>query len=29
MPQSVLIFLKSNSGAYDANVLYGKLSYRF
>jgi hypothetical protein len=29
MPQSVLLFLKSNSGAYDANVLYARLSYRF
>jgi outer membrane receptor protein involved in Fe transport len=29
MPQSVLLFLKSNSGGYDANVLYGRLSYQF
>jgi len=29
MPQSVLLFLKSNDGGYDANVLYGRLSYRF
>ncbi|MBK5256921.1 MAG: MtrB/PioB family outer membrane beta-barrel protein [Vicinamibacteria bacterium] len=29
MPTSPLIFIKSNRGAYDANVLYGKLSYRF
>ena len=29
MPQSVLLFLKSNDGAYDANVLYGRVSYRF
>jgi hypothetical protein len=29
MPQSVLLFLKSNRGGYDANVLYGRLNYRF
>jgi len=29
MPQSALIFLKSNDGAYNPNVIYGKLSYRF
>jgi hypothetical protein len=29
MPQSVLLFLKSNHGGYDANVLYGRLNYRF
>ena len=29
MPQSVLIFMKSNGGGYDANVLYGRVSYRF
>jgi Putative outer membrane beta-barrel porin, MtrB/PioB len=29
MPQSVLIFLKSNHGGYDANVLYGRVSYQF
>ena len=29
MPQSVLLFLKSNHGGYDANVLYGRVSYRF
>jgi hypothetical protein len=29
MPQSILIFLKSNHGAYNANVVYGMVSYRF
>ena len=29
MPQSVLIFLKSNRGGYDANVVYGRVGYRF
>ncbi len=29
MPQSVLIFMKADNGAYDANVAYAKLSYRF
>ena len=29
MPQSVLIFMKSNHGGYDASVVYGRLSYRF
>jgi hypothetical protein len=29
MPQSVLIFMKSNHGPYDANVVYGRVSYRF
>ena len=29
MPQSVLLFLKSNRGGYDANVLFGRVSYRF
>ena len=29
MPQSVLIFTKPDSGPYDANVVYAKLSYRF
>jgi hypothetical protein len=29
MPQSVLLFLKSNHGGYDANVLYGRVNYRF
>ena len=29
MPQSVLLFLKSNHGGYDANVLYGRVGYRF
>ena len=29
MPQSVLLFMKSNDGAYDANVVYGRVSYRF
>jgi hypothetical protein len=29
MPQSVLLFMKSNSGGYDASVLYGRLTYRF
>lgn len=29
MPQSILIFMKANSGAYDANVVYAKLNYRF
>ena len=26
---SVLFFLKANDGAYEANVLFSKLSYRF
>lgn len=29
MPQAVLLFLKSNKGDYDANVVYARLSYRF
>ena len=29
MPQSVILVLKSNDGGYDANVLYGRVSYRF
>ncbi len=29
MPQTVLIFMKSNRGDYDANVLYARLSYQF
>jgi len=29
MPQSILLFLKSNHGGYDANVLYGRVGYRF
>lgn len=29
MPFTVLIFTKANSGAYDANVVYAKLNYRF
>jgi hypothetical protein len=29
MPQSVLIFVKSNHFGYDASVVYGRLSYRF
>ena len=29
MPQSPLIFMKSNHGAYDANVAYAKMAYRF
>lgn len=29
MPQSVILVLKSNDGNYNANVVYGKLSYRF
>lgn len=29
MPQSVLLFLKSNHGGYDANVIYGRVGYRF
>jgi len=29
MPFSILIFTKANAGAYDANVVYGKLTYRF
>jgi hypothetical protein len=29
MPQSILLFLKSNRGGYDANVVYGRVSYRF
>jgi hypothetical protein len=29
MPQSILLFLKSNDGAYEANVPYGRLSYGF
>jgi hypothetical protein len=29
LPQSVLIFMKSNHGGYDANVVWGRLSYRF
>ncbi len=29
MPQAVLIFMKPNSGAYDVNVLFAKLNYRF
>ena len=29
MPFTVLIFTKANNGAYDANVVYAKLSYRF
>ena len=29
MPQSILLVLKSNDGGYDANVLYGTVSYRF
>ena len=29
MPQSIIIVLKSNDGNYNANVVYGKLSYRF
>ena len=28
-PQSVLFFMKVNDGAYKANILYSKLSYRF
>ncbi len=29
MPTSILIFLKSNHGPYDANVVYARMSYRF
>lgn len=29
MPQSIIIALKSNDSNYNANVLYGKLTYRF
>lgn len=29
MPQSIIFVLKSNDGNYKANVVYGKLSYRF
>ena len=29
MPQAVYIFMKPNRGAYDANVVYTKLTYRF
>jgi hypothetical protein len=29
MPQSIILALKSNDGDYKANVLYGKLTYRF
>ena len=29
MPQTVLIFMKANDGAYTANVVYAKLNYRF
>ena len=29
MPQSVLLFMNSNSGSYDANVIFGRVSYRF
>lgn len=29
MPQAVYIFMKANNGAYDANVVYAKLNYRF
>jgi hypothetical protein len=29
MPFTVLIFTKANNGAYDANTVYAKLSYRF
>ena len=29
LPQSVLIFMKSNSGSYEANVIFGRVSYRF
>lgn len=29
MPQAVYIFMKPDRGAYNANVLYGRLSYRF
>ena len=29
MPFSILIFTKANAGAYDANVVYAKLNYRF
>jgi hypothetical protein len=29
MPQSVILVLKSNDGDYKANVVYGKLTYRF
>ena len=29
MPQSVLLFLKSDDGAYDGSVLYAKVNYRF
>jgi hypothetical protein len=28
-PQSVIFALKSNDGNYKANVVYGRLSYRF
>jgi hypothetical protein len=29
MPQSVILVMKSNDGAYDASVVYAKVSYRF
>ena len=29
MPQSILIFLKPDNGAYKANIAYAKLNYRF
>ncbi len=29
MPQSVILVLKSNDGGYDANVVYGRVSYQF
>jgi len=29
VPQSVLFFLKANSGNYTANIVYTKLNYRW
>jgi hypothetical protein len=29
MPQSVYIFMKADNGPYTANVLYGRVGYRF
>jgi hypothetical protein len=29
MPQSVLIFMKPDRGAYNANVFYARVNYQF
>ncbi len=29
MPQTVLMFMKSNDGPYDASVVFGRVSYKF